>query len=239
MSFYLLPPVSYQTQQKLKKQVDRKKEQKHRRKHSESSNASIRSPKSVKANSIFNKTVSNRSVDEISNLDSLSIHSEKSELSTVSKKEKKHTFNYSYNTDLNEAVRYSSKHKTPSDKRRYNGSIYSPSQYAASNYTASQYQNSAYSSSLYSDEDSSITRQTTQMPAASQSAQSQLDAPIINIKQDRDEYANEDYKNSLDFQLSEDDEDENKLTRVYSDVDSIFSTKVDSSPKSKLKFFNK
>lgn len=234
MSFYLLPPVSYQTQQKVKNHVNRKKEHKNRRKHNESTSSSIRSTsKSVKSNSIYNKTVSNKSIDELSNLDSLSIHSEQSQISEVAKKEKKHTFNYSYNTDLNEAIKYSSKHRISSDRKRYNGSIYSPSQY-----TASQYQNSAYSSSLYSDEDSLLVRHN---PTTTQTVESQHDTHIINIKEEAEDLNNEDYKNSFDFQLSEDDDDEqeaNKLTRVYSDVDSIFSTKVDVSPK-KLKFFSK
>lgn len=181
MSFYLLPPVSYQTQQKLKNQVERKKQSKHKHRHDsksstrthrqqsiDSSASSIRSPpKLVRSPSIFTKNTGERSIDELSNLDSLSIRSDnsnqsnqttkttkttKSSKSDKERKAKNHTYNYTHTTDINEIIKYGRSHRSKYASSHVTPSNYSAvSQYEPSNYTASQYSPSECSSSLYSD----------------------------------------------------------------------------------------
>lgn len=278
MSFYLLPPVSYQTQQKLKNQVERKKQSKHKHRHDsksstrthrqqsiDSSASSIRSPpKLVRSPSIFTKNTGERSIDELSNLDSLSIRSDnsnqsnqttkttkttKSSKSDKERKAKNHTYNYTHTTDINEIIKYGRSHRSKYASSHVTPSNYSAvSQYEPSNYTASQYSPSECSSSLYSDladdrhppqagvnpnfklDFNKVPQMTTRKPNLE---------PIMDSPSSESHLDNSDgYKNSFEYSDEEQDEedDTNKLTRVYSDVDSIFSTKSEV-PKSKLKFF--
>ncbi|CAH6720330.1 hypothetical protein CLIB1444_03S09516 [[Candida] jaroonii] len=256
MSFYLLPPVSYQTQQKMKAKMEKdkkRKEKKDKRKHSASSssstsiyssqskdNASIRtntqvptssssmismrtpsissrSPNNqvVSHNKLFNKP--NKSIDEISNLDSLSFSSDLNEslLEKDNKKEKKknHTFNYNYNSEINEFIKYQSKHR-PSIKST-NSSIYSKDSYNShlkyDNYQHN-YHNIEFNIGNYSKMDKFDHISNYSIP------------PDLTPDQGDNE------ENDI---LDEDEE--NKLTRVYSDVDSIFSTKIETPKKGLFK----
>lgn len=216
MSFFLLPPVSYQTQQKLKANAERKKSKSRSHKLSLSSHSirlqrqnsvvSLRS--SIKSTSTcIKKTDSiNPAIDELPNLDSLLISSSNSDI----RKPKLNTFNYNYHSDINDIIGHKSHRRHT--KSRHNSYTEITSDYSPSVYPASQY--STYASS---DHDS-------------------IAVVNPNYKMEFKEVEDDSYKNSMEFQLSEDEDEEaetNKLTRVYSDVDSIFSTKVESTPRKK------
>lgn len=253
MSFYLLPPVSYQTQQKMKAKMEKdkkRKERKDKRKQSVSSSSSSmhsgqtkdgsrnnsishvptssssmismrtpsvssRSPTNpmLPHNKLFNKP--NRSIDEISNLDSLSISSDlcnESLLDTKKEKKKNHTFNYNYNSEINEFIKYQSKHR-PSVKST-NSSIYSKDSYNShlkyDNYH--NYHKIEFNIGNYSKMDKFDHISNYSIP------------PDLTPDQGDNE------ENDI---LDEDEE--NKLTRVYSDVDSIFSTKIETPKKGLFK----
>lgn len=215
MSFYLLPPVSYQTQQKLKSQVEHKKANSKRRssrQHSvashHSSNSSIQSP------SIFTKNT-NRSVDidEISNLDSLSISSDHSLSKPDSKntrKQRNQTFNYNYNHDMNEVLKFT---KSQSHLRHGKRS-------SASASTASSMFSGSTKESRDSQESENLLHNQFRIP--------NYNKPPI----ESDDYSQQEIHLELSDEGEEpdDESEENNLTRVYSDVDSIFSTKASETP---------
>ncbi|WEJ96310.1 hypothetical protein PSN45_003847 [Yamadazyma tenuis] len=103
---------------------------------------------------------------------------------------------------------------------------------ASSTYSHRQYQPSAYSTSVFSEDDSLV-----QPVANGITSNYRMEfRDKVHPVEDADANDIENSKTSVEFQLSEDEAEGgegNQLTRVYSDVDSIFSTKVDVSPKKK------
>lgn len=268
MSFYLLPPVSYQTQQKLKHQVDKKK---HKHKHKSEDRThkkndlssdtttlgTVRS--SVKSSkSISTKATAERSIDELSNLDSLSIASQQTSKTKDSKdsdkqsgskpgsgrRHKNHTYNYTHTSDINDIIKYTKTHRP----KHSGSSTYAKSNYTASHYSRGSFSPSEYSSSLYSEpieqhsqtsgenpQEMEMEMQLLQWP---KSGNAHLVSPAItNNGNGAYEYSTPSEHHYSDQDLDGDDDNEdNQLTRVYSDVDSIFSTK-EVAPKPKLKLF--
>lgn len=197
MSFYLLPPVSYQTQQKLKRQMNEKKSSRSKsrsqsRSQSRSSHSSTRSSQSPSLDS--------KSFDLNSILlpNSKLLDLERSESSL--EEGKKSTFNYECNSDINEIMKYNKDHHRKSQTRHHKKNSMSAS---SSMYTRTSFETEPEVKVNF--KEVNFGGETLQEPAQISKGETIREEEI------------EDFDN----------ESLPELTKEYSNVSSIFSTKKD------------